>query len=69
MKRFKLNRLEDASNISGTGYVAEGIEFSNGRCALSWMTNWASIGVYDSIEDVEAIHGHNGKTVIEWIDE
>jgi hypothetical protein len=69
MKRFILNRIVDETGISGTGHVAEGVVFSDGKCALRWMTEFASTCTYDSINDVEHIHGHNGKTVIEWIDD
>jgi len=65
-KLFVLNRLEDETGISGTGIVAEGVIFSNGKCAVSWLTKVTSVAVYDSIEEVKAIHGHDGKTVIEY---
>lgn len=67
-RRFLFRRDEDESGISGTGYVAEGVQFTDGRCAVRWRTDRASVAVYDSIEDVEFIHGHNGKTSIVWID-
>jgi hypothetical protein len=65
MKYFLLNRLVDETGISETGIVAEGIEFKSGKCVISWLTECQSIAVYDSMEDVIKIHGHNGKTVIE----
>ena len=68
MKRFTLKRIEDESGVSGTGIVAEGVMFSNGKCALAWITKYQSIAVYESIEELENIHGHNGKTVIVWMD-
>ena len=68
MRRFHLFRLEDATGISGTGYVAEGCVFSNGHVALAWTTEYTSIAIYDSILDVIAIHGHGGKTTVEWQD-
>jgi hypothetical protein len=68
LKRFKLLRKEDESGVSGTGYVAEGIQFSNGKCILSWLTRVTSLGVYDTVEQLEHIHGHGGKTIVEWID-
>ena len=68
MKRFILKRIEDESGVSGTGIVAEGVMFSNGKCALTWITKYQSIAVYDSIEELENIHGHNGKTVIVWME-
>ena len=64
MNKFWLRRLEDKTGISGVGIIAEGIEFSNGKCVISWLTEFKSIGIYNSIEDVKKIHGHNGKTEI-----
>jgi hypothetical protein len=66
MKIFHLLRIIDESGISGTGIVAEGICFTNGKCVLNWLTKYTSIAVYDSIDDLENIHGHNGKTIIKW---
>ena len=68
MKKFILNRVEDESGISGTGIVAEGIEFSNGKCAICWTTRYSSIAVYDNIKELEMIHGHDGSTIVVWID-
>lgn len=64
MRTFKLVRNEDESGISGTGVVAEGIEFSNGMCAMSWLTNMHSVAVYPNAKQLEAIHGHNGRTAM-----
>ncbi|MFZ5879133.1 MAG: hypothetical protein ACOY0R_07175 [Chloroflexota bacterium] len=67
MRNFWLNRLEDESGVSGTGMVAEGTQFENGKCVLAWITTqFQSIGIYNSIEEVERIHGHNGKTLVVW---
>lgn len=66
IKEFHLYRVEDESGISGVGVVAEGVQLSNGKCIISWLTEHTSITVYDSIEEVDAIHGHNGKTHIHW---
>jgi len=68
MKRFMLNRLVDESGVSGTGIVAEGIRFSNGKCVLTWVVGVSSVVVYDSMEELIAVHGHGGNTVVEWID-
>jgi hypothetical protein len=67
-RRFVLNRIEDDSGISGVGLVAQGVEFADGRVALRWLTEFASTAVYDSMVDVQAIHGHNGHTRVDWID-
>ena len=68
MRRFRLVRQEDVSGVSGTGSVAEGVAFSSGKVALHWCGGISSVTVYDSIEEVEAIHGHEGRTVVEWLD-
>ena len=68
MKRFNLVRTEDVSGVSGTGVVAEGVMFSTGKCVLAWVTRFRSIAVYDSIEELESIHGHDGRTQVVWID-
>lgn len=64
MKLFWLRRLEDVSGTSGTGMVAEGVVFSNGWCALHWLTKYTSIAYYQSVAELEAIHGHDGATVV-----
>jgi len=69
MHRFKLVRDEDATGISGTGEVAEGVMFYDGSCALRWRTRHKSTAVYPDIPTLMAIHGHAGKTRLEWIDE
>jgi len=66
MIRFHLHRREDESGISGTGMVAEGVRFSDGRCVLHWLTDVSSIAIYDNIENLVAIHGHKGKTIVQW---
>jgi hypothetical protein len=67
-RRFVLLRHKDESGISGTGIVAEGVQFSNGKCALSWLTDVSSVAVYESLKDVLRIHGHSGYTEVRWID-
>lgn len=69
MKNFQLIRLEDETGISGTGHIAEGVEFADGQCVISWLTRHHSIGVYPSMEELVAIHGHGGKTVVEYDDQ
>ena len=59
---FHLLRLKDESGVSGTGWVAEGAIFSSGWVALYWLTDTPSMNFYPSIDAVEAIHGHNGRT-------
>jgi hypothetical protein len=69
IRRFVLVRSADVSGISGVGIVAEGVQFSSGRVALTWRHALSSIGIYDNLADLLAIHGHNGATAVEWLDE
>jgi hypothetical protein len=69
MRGFIFWREKDVSGTSGEGVVAEGIQFSDGKVALRWRTSVASTAFYDSLEDVEEIHGHQGNTQILWLDE
>ena len=62
MKVFYLERDVDATGVSGTGRVAEGVEFTNGWCALTWLTAHTSVAYYPSLSELEAIHGHEGRT-------
>jgi hypothetical protein len=75
---FLLVRDVDPTGISGTGVVAEGCAFSDGKVALRWTTPGISEANYergvrpttvlhDSVESVIALHGHAGATHIEWI--
>jgi hypothetical protein len=55
MKTFYLLR-------EGLGVVAEGVEFSNGKVALCWMSEPGSVAVFDSLDELKEIHGHGGKS-------
>lgn len=68
MKRFVLKRDVDVSGTSGTGVVAEGVQFSNGSCTIHWISQFESVENVANIAVVEEIHGHDGKTEIVWID-
>ena len=75
MRTFHLQRDEDMSGLSGTGVVAEGVEFDDGTTVVRWREitgpNYdrgvrATTVVFPSVEAVEALHGHNGATRIVW---
>jgi len=68
MRRFYLDRQQDVSGRSGTGYVAEGVEYSDGIVAMRWTTATATTVLFKSMDDVEKIHGHEGRTVICYVD-
>ena len=64
IEEFYLARNEHESGVSGTGIVARGVVLPSGHCILEWLTFTSSIGIYKSIQDLEEIHGHGGKTVL-----
>ena len=70
MRAFRLNRPTDVTGVSGTGIVAEGVEFTDGTVALRWIgKNPTSVVFHDNgIESVRTIHGHDGMTQVEFID-
>lgn len=65
-RTFRLLRKRDVSGTSGTGYVAEGVEFHDGQCVLSWFGKYHTLGIYPNAEQLMAIHGHGGATILEW---
>ena len=80
MRRFELHRDVDVSGLSGTGVVAEGVEFTDGTAVVRWheldpdSPNYqrgvrATTVVFPNVQAVEALHGHAGATRLEWTDE
>lgn len=67
-RRFYLFRKEDVSGVSGLGKVAEGVEFENGMCALSFSSSYPHTNVYANMRAVQEVHGHEGKTEITFVD-
>lgn len=69
IRTFVLYRDVDVSGVSGTGVVAEGAEFSDGKVVVRWLTgDDHSTVVWDKgMESVIKIHGHGGHTRIVWL--
>lgn len=63
-RRFHLKRIEDVHGVSGTGVVAEGVQFTNGYVCLTWLTPLTSLCIYHSVVVLEKIHGHDGRTIV-----
>lgn len=61
---FTLVRTEDVSGTSGLGVVAEGVQFSNGVCAVHWISQLGVVSVYDNVYTIEQVHGHEGRTKV-----
>ena len=66
MKCFYLVRHKDISGVSGTGIVAEGVEFDDGQVAVSWFGRYHGIEIMPSVADYVAVHGHDGATELVW---
>lgn len=65
LKRFHFEREQDISGISGTGVVASGCLFiDSGEVVLHWIGSHSCTNLYHNLDDVIAIHGHNGATKI-----
>lgn len=70
--RMALLREVDATGVSGTGVVAQGVWWQEGDIvALRWTSRYPTSVVFHErgLESVEAVHGHGGMTKIVWIDQ
>ncbi len=69
-RRFVLRRHEDVTGLSGTGDVAWGVLFPDGVVVTRWcVTDVRQTCVWRSLDDTMAVHGHDGKTGIGWLDD
>jgi hypothetical protein len=69
IRRFILHRMIDLSGVSGIGHVAEGVVFTGGKAVMRWTTEMTSTALFESMDDLLAIHGHNGSTQVIWLDD
>jgi hypothetical protein len=65
MRRFTVFRRGDLSDTHTDKHVNppdvpqyEGVVFTDGRCALRWLTPLRSVSVWDSLDDALGVHGH-----------
>jgi len=62
-----LARADDVTGLSGTGRVAWIVEFPDGTTVVRWCVSTVrQTAVFNSMEDVLAVHGHDGRTWAEW---
>ena len=66
IRPFILWRKKDVTGMSGTGMVAEGVEFTDGSCVMTWRTHLSSVSIYPNMKELISIHGHGGHAVIKW---
>ncbi len=63
-----INRHEDVHGVSGNGdHKADVFECSDGTCIVRWLGKDGSTNVYAGVKNVTNVHGHGGKTEIEWL--
>lgn len=68
MRDFLLIRKKDVTGRSGTGVVAEGTIFQDGQAVLKWLREPYALGIFASIEELLSVHGHEGSTIVQFVD-
>lgn len=71
IKLYKLVRKKDIHGVSGIGLIALIAVFPSGRAILEWVSsNHPTLTIFNGgIQEIELIHGHNGTTTVEKLDE
>ena len=66
---FKVIRSKDHSGISGTGLVAQGVEFHTGQVVIMWCCKEGkeTIEIHPSLSVFLEIHGHGSSTEVIFI--
>ena len=67
IKTYFLVRDEDVSGVSGTGIVADVVQFENGKVCVAFRFGTVKVSnliFYDKLDDVETVHGHGGRTYL-----
>lgn len=62
IKTFYLFRHSDVNGLSGTGIVAVGSVYPNGKAHMQWVSFKSSFEMHESVESLIDIHGHGGMT-------
>jgi len=70
LREYYLQRNEDFSGVSGTGIVAEGVIMPSGKCIHEWSQSYViSHNIYPNIQSVQHIHGHEGRTIVKFVND
>jgi len=64
VKTFYVFRKEDVSGVSGTGVVAYGAVLPSGKVVLEWCSFHSTMTIFNNLEDLMKIHGHEGATEV-----
>jgi hypothetical protein len=70
MRTFELQRDVDVTGISGTGVVAQGVEFDDGTVVVRWLKRQDVIEpttvIHPTMDNVLALHAHGGSSQVVW---
>ncbi|CAM3517120.1 DUF3304 domain-containing protein [Deinococcus saxicola] len=55
-QRFTIVRENDATGISGTGRVLDGVIFHTGQVVVCWRSDHASITIFDNWDAFDSVH-------------
>jgi hypothetical protein len=67
-KIFVLDRKEDNTGNSGTGIIADGIEFPCGKVVVCWRGPKSSVVIWNNIDEMRDISCTPSKIMINWKD-
>lgn len=67
-RRFALIRHVDYTGVSGIGVVAYGVVFADGQTVLRWCSDHPATSLWNSMDDLLAVHGHGEATSVQWLD-
>lgn len=65
---FQMIRHRDVTGVSGTGLIGEGTQFRDGTTVFRWYGEHPSTSVWPSVDELVAVHGHQGATELRWLD-
>jgi hypothetical protein len=77
MRRFEVYRPNPPAAYLENGHANppeevqfEGVVFTDGTVAVRWLTEFRSHSLWDSLTDLEQVHGHpEYGTVFRWFDD
>jgi hypothetical protein len=64
---FELYRHKDLSGLTDVGTVAWGVEWPDKTATLRWHGEHPATAVWPSVEEILAVHGHEGATELRWL--
>ena len=64
---FNLVREVDSTGLSGTGIVAQGIQFDNGNVVVCWLLNISSIVLFENLEDFKSVSCSHSRSEVKFI--